>query len=168
MDNKMCAIELIALAIAKQDEKKAREQAELEKLNRQTEFVFDGLYRNLVEKAERGEIPEMTFLLNQTKKGDYRAVKQVPWRYSGTQYSYENDYDLLDYVNPAHLIKLFNDLCFECEMNTEYEKKGYTHYSYGSGTVTMVQFIVKPQPECFSLLGEQAFGPGHKFFIKTP
>ena len=44
MDNKMCAIELIALAIAKQDEKKAREQAEMEKLNRQTEFVFDGLY----------------------------------------------------------------------------------------------------------------------------
>ena len=154
MDNKMCAIELVALAIAKQDEKKAREQAELEKLNRQTEFLFDSLYRQLVEKAERGETPEITFLLNQTLRGDYRAVKQVPWRYATTQYSYENDYDLLEYVNPLYLIKLFNDLCFECKMDTEYEKKGYTCYSYGSGTVTMVQFIVKPQPECFSLLGE--------------
>ena len=177
MENKMCAIDLIALSISKQDEKKAREEAArqeklrkeqimLEQQKRRTEAFFNEIYTQLKNLANLGEVPQTTFLLNETF-GLYFTIKQVPWRYQRRECSNESDWDRLDKIDIAYLIKLFSNLCFECTVDKNY-KRQHKYYCYGSGLLKIVQFVVKPQPECFSLLGEQAFGPGRKFFIKTP
>lgn len=165
MDNKMCAIELIALSISKQDEKRAREEAarqealrreqeEMERRKKQSESLFNEVYAQLERQANRGEVPQATFLVTEMLSGDYRAVKQVTWRYKRPQGSNETDYELLYLIDTAYLIKLFNDLCFECVIDESYDTKQDGCYSYGWGAISMVKFIVKPQPECFSLLGE--------------
>lgn len=163
MDNKMCAIDLIALSISKQDEKRAREEAArqeelrkeqmfLEQRKRKTEAFFNQIYAQLKNLASLGEVPQVTFLLSETY-GLYFTIKQVPWRYKRHKCANESDWDELDIIDIAYLIKLFSNLCFECAIDENYKRR-HNYYSYGSGLLKVVQFIVKPQPECFSLLGE--------------